>query len=171
MIEMSNAILVSASLIGAGALVVGLLVMRTRDPPLAGLPDQTQLMRGLSRILGSQFLSRIDEIIQFKLLEHHDLFKIASRLLFPIIETMAIKGMCLKIHQEVIDIIATSGSDEARGAHPMARTVDQLLKGPLSKLILNEQLTQGDQIDVQYRDGRAVFKVQKIQDIPRPAKH
>jgi len=134
------------------------------EPVLPGhevLADQSKVVPGLSGIFGSQFLSRIDEVVQFRLLGHEDLVKIALRLLVPIIEAMKNKGITLVVNPDFIEKIAASGANEGRGAHPMARTLDQLLKGPLSKLILNEQLSAGNQIEVQFSGGKVALKVIK----------
>jgi len=51
------------------------------------------------------------------------------------------KGLRLNLSESVIDMLADKGYDSKMGARPLSRKIDELIRVPLSKKILFENLT------------------------------
>jgi ATP-dependent Clp protease ATP-binding subunit ClpA len=55
--------------------------------------------------------------------------------------SLTAKNIRLNLAEDVIDMLATKGYDSKMGARPLSRKIDELIRVPLSKKILFENLT------------------------------
>jgi len=108
--------------------------------PLGFLNDSQQGLDSLrksviaeaERIFSAEFLNRIDEIIVFNPLEYETVREIACKYIDRIIKQMEKQGKRLEVKEEAINRIVKAGYSQKYGARLLKRTIDQLVKIPLT---------------------------------------
>ena len=70
--------------------------------------------------------------------------------------SLSTKGIRLSLSESVVDMLADKGYDSKMGARPLSRKIDELIRVPLSKKILFEQLRDAD-VTADLVDDKVVF--------------
>jgi ATP-dependent Clp protease ATP-binding subunit ClpA len=65
----------------------------------------------------------------------------------------------VRLSEDAVDLLIEKGFDRKMGARPLARTINDLIKVPLSKKILFEQLANGTIINIKSVDKALTFEV------------
>jgi len=104
-----------------------------------------------------EFRNRLDGIAKFKKLSDLDIKKIVLKFIRDLQNSLQKKNIALDVTQAAIDHIAKVGYDPAMGARPIKRTIDNLIKKPLSKRILFENLKDAN-ITVDFVNDEIVFR-------------
>jgi ATP-dependent Clp protease ATP-binding subunit ClpC len=99
---------------------------RTTVEPQGG-PLRNVVQDHLLRVLPSEFVNRIDEIVPFRVLEDADIRHISKRLLDMEVERWAERGKALRFEPQVVEVIATSGYDPRLGARHLERNVERFV--------------------------------------------
>jgi ATP-dependent Clp protease ATP-binding subunit ClpC len=94
---------------------------------------QSEVMREVERRFTPEFRNRIDEIVLFSPLAHHEAREIASHYLAGVQETLAKTGKSLEIDDETLDAVVAQGCSLACGARFLKRVIDDLIKLPISR--------------------------------------
>lgn len=108
----------------------------------------------LKRSFAPEFLNRIDDIVIFDSLkrEHiHQIINIELKSLFNRIKDL---GYQLNLTENAKDFIVEKGWDEKFGARPLKRAIQKYVEDPLAEEIINAKLVEGDQINLDYTDGK-----------------
>ena len=95
--------------------------------------------------------NRIDMISKFSKLEPLAIKKIVVKFLDELKQSVVEKDIKLQFSEALITHIAEVGYDDKMGARPLARKIDELIKVPLSKKILFENL-QGKSLEIDWVD-------------------
>ena len=85
--------------------------------------------------------NRIDKICKFTKLDTLAIKKIVVKFLDELKDSVIERNIKLTFSEAVIDHLADKGYDNKMGARPLARKIDELVKVPLSKKLLFENLT------------------------------
>ena len=107
--------------------------------------------RELRKLFGREFLDRIDERIVFKPLTRESLRTIFGLLLE---EMIPIK---LDLSDEALDLLVEESYDPAMGARPARRTIQRLVRNPLSRLVADGKIGEDDAVAVTLRDAGLRF--------------
>lgn len=99
-----------------------------------------------------EFRNRLDEIVIFGHLDASVIRNIVLKFIQELNDQLAHKKVKLRVTDAAIDWISTKGYDEANGARPMARTIQDHVKNPLVDELLFGKLQKG---------GTAVLDVKK----------
>lgn len=84
-----------------------------------------------------EFLNRLDDIVLFNRLTPHHIRQIARLQLDQLTAHLqAQHGLTLTIEESALDLICTAGYNEAYGARPLERMIEQQVAQPLSEKIL-----------------------------------
>jgi len=118
---------------------------------------QEQMLRRLRESFRPEFLNRIDEIIVFRQLDRAELQQITELLLQETRRRMHGQGVTVRFSPEAVDWIADHGYQPEFGARPMRRTIQRDVDNQLSRMLLNGELTSGQEITVGVADGRLTF--------------
>ena len=111
--------------------------------------------------------NRLDMISKFIKLDSLAIKKIVIKFLDELKKSVTEKNIKLQFSETLIDHIADVGYDDKMGARPLARKIDELIKVPLSKKILFENL-QGKSLMLDWKDDKLVIDdIQKT--LPNPA--
>jgi ATP-dependent Clp protease ATP-binding subunit ClpC len=126
----------------------------------AGQQDalQDQLMRRLRESFRPEFLNRIDEIIIFRQLDQAELRQITELLLEETRRRLHAQDVTVEFTPATVDWIAEHGFQPEFGARPMRRTIQREVDNQLSRLLLDGQITAGQEVTVDVEDGLLVFK-------------
>jgi ATP-dependent Clp protease ATP-binding subunit ClpA len=114
------------------------------------------------RTFPAEFLNRFDEIRVYSPLAQTALEKILDRFLADLHERTLTAGMplVLRLSQEARALLLERGTDPRYGARPLRRAIEHELVDPLSRLVVADRVTAGDQVEVDVEgEALAFFRV------------
>jgi ATP-dependent Clp protease ATP-binding subunit ClpA len=97
--------------------------------------------RAMKEFFSPELRNRIDRICKFTKLDTLAIKKIVVKFLDQLKASVAEKNIRLFFSEPVIELLAEKGYDSKMGARPLNRKIDELIRVPLSKRILFDQLT------------------------------
>jgi len=115
-----------------------------------------------------EFRNRLDSIVKFNKLEKSNISKIVEKFVKEINELLSDKQINIRMTRAALDHIIEKGYDSKMGARPLQRKINELIKVPLSKKILFENLT-GCDIVVDY-DEEIILSATTKQFVVFPSK-
>lgn len=117
-----------------------------------------RVMEEVKRLFKPEFINRIDEIIVFHLLNKEHMKDIVAIMLENIIKrTREQLGIDLHVQEEAVSYLIEKGYDEKYGARPLRRTIQSQLEDKLAEAILNNEIKEGDHVEVTAGDGTLKF--------------
>jgi ATP-dependent Clp protease ATP-binding subunit ClpC len=161
-VDFKNTVLIMTSNLGSdlitrqGAVLgFGADGARSADAQEAALTEQ--LMRRLRESFRPEFLNRIDEIIVFRQLDRDELRQITRLLLEETRRRLHAQDVRLQFTDAAVDWIADRGYQPEFGARPMRRTIQREVDNQLSRMLLDGQVSAGQEIVVDVADERLSF--------------
>lgn len=124
----------------------------SREP---GIPDS--VMDEVKRTFPPEFLNRLDEIILFHTLTPAALRLIVDIQLDNLRKLLSTRNITLSLTEGAKDLLAKEGWDEEFGARPLKRTVNKLVRKPLSRAILAQEIADNSTVEVTEANGALVF--------------
>jgi ATP-dependent Clp protease ATP-binding subunit ClpA len=97
--------------------------------------------RAMKEFFRPELRNRIDRVCKFTKLDTLAIKKIVVKFLDQLKVSVAEKNIRLFFSEPVIELLAEKGYDSKMGARPLNRKIDELIRVPLSKRILFDQLT------------------------------
>ncbi len=119
-----------------------------------------RVMAQAREVFRPELLNRVDAIVVFRPLEREQIRRIAAGLMDKVRSRLGTKGVDLEVTEPALDALAREGFDPAYGARPLRRCVRRLVEDPLAEMLLAGDLTAGDRVRADLRDGAVV--VEKI---------
>ncbi|HTA08558.1 MAG TPA: ATP-dependent Clp protease ATP-binding subunit [Streptosporangiaceae bacterium] len=119
---------------------------------------QDQLMRRLRESFRPEFLNRIDEIIIFRELDQTELRQITQLLLEETRRRLRAQHVTVQFTAAAVDWIADHGFQPEFGARPMRRTIQREVDNQLSRMLLDGQVSPGQEVTVGVSDGHLTFE-------------
>jgi ATP-dependent Clp protease ATP-binding subunit ClpA len=113
--------------------------------------------RAMKDFFRPELRNRIDQVCKFTKLDTLAIKKIVIKFLEELKTSVKDRSIRLSFEEAVIDHLAEKGYDPRMGARPLARKIDELIKVPLSKTILFDQLRDCE-IGVRLKHGKIAFK-------------
>jgi ATP-dependent Clp protease ATP-binding subunit ClpA len=92
--------------------------------------------RAMKEFFRPELRNRIDLVCKFRKLDHLAVKKIVLKFIDELRHTLAPKNIRLHLTESMIDHLAEKGYDSRMGARPLSRKIDELIRVPLSKRIL-----------------------------------
>ncbi len=105
-----------------------------------------------------EFLNRLDDIILFKPLQQNQITKIVDLLLEKLAQRLQDKQLTLNVTSNAKDFIVKNGYDEAYGARPLKRFIQDTVETAVARKLLSDNLTAGSTITVDAVDDQIVVK-------------
>ncbi len=105
-----------------------------------------------------EFLNRIDDILIFNSLNQDHLKEIVELQIEEMNDLLVSQDLVLKIDDKAKDWLLKKGFDSKFGARPMRRTLEKYIQNPLSEMIIQEKIKNGDIISVSANDFGLEFK-------------
>jgi ATP-dependent Clp protease ATP-binding subunit ClpC len=125
------------------------------EGPEGALRDQ--LMRRLRESFRPEFLNRIDEIVIFRELDQAELRQVTQLLLEDTRRRLHAQDVTVMFTPAAVDWITDRGYQPEFGARPMRRTIQREVDNQLSRMLLDGQVTAGQEVTVDVADGRLTF--------------
>lgn len=104
----------------------------------------------LKKAFAPEFLNRIDDVVMFNSLQREDIHKIIDIELGHLFSRVNGLGYTIKITEVAKDYIVEKGYDANYGARPLKRAIQKYLEDPMAEEIIRSNLTEGDEIEVDY---------------------
>lgn len=104
--------------------------------------------KAVKKYFRPEFRNRLDGVVKFGKLDQLSLRKIVGKMIAELNDLLADRNMRVRVSETAVDKIISDGYDSKMGARPMARMITQLIRVPLSKKILFENVEPGSTIKV-----------------------
>lgn len=111
----------------------------------------------INRTFSPEFRNRLDGIIWFKHLSRDIILQIVDKFVCDLQVQLDKKQVLLELSGAARQWLADKGYDQAMGARPMGRVIQEQLKKPLANEILFGRLTQGGDVRVDLVGDELVF--------------
>jgi ATP-dependent Clp protease ATP-binding subunit ClpA len=122
--------------------------------------------KAIKEFFKPEFRNRLDGICKFNSLSPESIRKVVFKFMAEVDELLLDKKITLKLADTVVDKLAKEGFDSKMGARPMARTISSLIKVPLSKKILFENIPANSVITADLVDDKITFTVSTLIVVP-----
>jgi len=143
-VDFRNVIVVMTSNIGAN--IISELPHHLTGSEQAVQDSIMEVVRGT---LSPELLNRIDETVVFNRLQRESMGEIAKIRLAEIADRLADgQNMVLDVSDTAVDCLSEKGFDIRYGARPLKRVLNRDILNPLSKLVLDGSVAEGDTIRV-----------------------
>jgi len=88
-----------------------------------------------------EFRNRLDAVCKFNQLDDLSKRKVVIKFVTELEEQLREKNLSIHVDEPSVDYLLKKGFDSRMGARPMARTVDKLLRIPISKRLLLDKIS------------------------------
>ncbi|WFE66249.1 ATP-dependent Clp protease ATP-binding subunit [Micromonospora sp. WMMD714] len=174
-VNFKNTVLIMTSNLGS-ELITG--AQRTVGFGVGAQGDQQEadelrerLMRRLQENFRPEFLNRIDETIIFQRLEAEQLRQITGLLLEETRRRLHAQDIRVEVTSTGTDWLAEHGYQPEFGARPLRRVIQREVDNRLSRMLLENQLSPGQKVTVDARDGQLTFDVSAGDHAPATTSH
>ena len=133
--DFRNVILVMTTNAGAEATSRRSIGFQTQDHATDG-------MEAIRKLFTPEFRNRLDTTIQFKALDLEVIKNVVDKFLVELQAQLDDKRVVLEVDRKARKWLAEEGYDEAMGARPMARLIQEQIKKPMAEAILFGELSE-----------------------------
>jgi ATP-dependent Clp protease ATP-binding subunit ClpA len=113
--------------------------------------------RAVKEFFKPEFRNRLDGICKFNHLEKSSMRKIVAKFITEINDLLLDKQIRLRLNDVATDFLIEKGFDRKMGARPLARNINDLIKVPVSKKILFENIPLNTVINIGLSDRTLTF--------------
>jgi ATP-dependent Clp protease ATP-binding subunit ClpA len=125
-----------------------------RDLAKSGEDDEA-----VKKFFRPEFRNRLDAVVKFSSLNKISMKKIVVKFVNELNDLLVEKSIKLRATEALVDYLTEVGFEPTMGARPLARKISELIKVPLSKKMLFENITEGSVITVDWADDQVKFIV------------
>jgi ATP-dependent Clp protease ATP-binding subunit ClpA len=104
-----------------------------------------------------EFRNRLDGIIKFGKLDQTTMVKIVKKFIDELNSLLKDRHVHVKPDADAVELLIKKGFNSKMGARPLARTIDEMIKKPLSKEILFGNLQNGGLVEISVKDEQLVL--------------
>ena len=123
--------------------------------------NRAVIEKALKKAFAPEFLNRIDDVVVFNTLEKEDIHKIIDIELVKVVHRIEELGYKIELSKEAKEFIADKGFDKQYGARPLKRAIQKYIEDLLAEEIVNNRITEGDQIILDLEDSKNSLVVQR----------
>ncbi|MCB9833279.1 MAG: ATP-dependent Clp protease ATP-binding subunit [Planctomycetes bacterium] len=160
-VSFRNALVLMTSNLGVREVEEARSAMGFNHAARATLPYEemrNEINEALKKAFRPEFLNRLDEVIVFNTLSQNDTVRIVDKMLRELGTITERNGIKIVPTQDLKYFIADEGFRPEWGAREIRRTIKRLIENPLTELILDETVTDGDIIRLAVEDGKVAFE-------------
>ena len=121
----------------------------------------------VNKFFAPEFRNRLDGIIKFGKLDNDTMSKIVKKFIDELNSLIKDKSIQVKPTAAAMNYLISKGFDSKMGARPLQRTIDNMIKRPLSKEILFGKLTNGGIVEIDVIDNELKLNVLDILPVPK----
>ena len=112
----------------------------------------------VNRFFAPEFRNRLDGIVKFGKLDQPTMVKIVKKFIDDLNSLIKDKSIHVKPSPAAIEFLISKGFDKKMGARPLQRTIEEMIKKPLSKEILFGKLVNGGIVEVDVENNHLSLK-------------
>jgi ATP-dependent Clp protease ATP-binding subunit ClpA len=112
--------------------------------------------RAMKDFFKPELRNRIDLVCKFNKLDTLSVKKVVVKFVDELKQSLTGKNIRLNLSESAVEYLAEQGYDSKMGARPLGRKIDELIRVPLSKRILFDNL-QDTTINISFVDGKLTF--------------
>ncbi len=146
-VDFKNTILIMTSNIGAAYLLEGIRPDGTIDPEA-----EQMVMNELRGHFRPEFLNRLDETILFKPLTKENIGGIINLIIADLNRRLRDKELTVELTREARSFVVDQAYDPIYGARPLKRYIQKHVETLSARLILTDQVQEGDTILITVED-------------------
>jgi ATP-dependent Clp protease ATP-binding subunit ClpC len=167
-VDFRNSIIIMTSNIGADLIRKGSalgFMSRTDEVKVKEVEYdkmKEKLLGEVKKVFRPEFLNRIDGIVVFHALNKQNIRAIVDLLLKTVTTQLTEKGVKLEVTEAAKDLLGEKGYDEAFGARPLRRTIQDMVVDKLSEAILRSEFRSGDTALIDAVDGQIVLRPAQV---------
>jgi ATP-dependent Clp protease ATP-binding subunit ClpB len=139
-VDFKNTVLIMTSNIGSQD------ILEAQQQRLAYEDIRALVMREIQKHFRPEFLNRVDELVVFHPLTRDELVKIVDIQLTRLRARLTDRRITLELTPAAVAELAARGYDPVYGARPLKRLIQQEIETPLSRLIIQGKVVDGQQV-------------------------
>ena len=124
----------------------------------------------IKRMFTPEFRNRLDSVIAFSGLGPDVVSKVVDKFVIELEEQLADRNVQIEMTAEARAWLAEKGYDQAFGARPLARVIQENVKRPLADELLFGKLAKGGVVIVGVKDGKLDFTLKELPPKPKKPK-
>jgi len=163
-VDFRNSIIIMTSNIGAELIRKGSAIgfmaktdeAKTQEVNYERMKDK--LLGEVKKVFRPEFLNRIDGMVVFHALNKQHIRSIVDLEFKTVSAQLLEKGVKMTVTEAAKDLLGEKGFDEAFGARPLKRSIQDLVIDKLSEAILRSEFRPGDTAVVDVKDGQIVLR-------------
>ncbi len=155
-VDFKNTLIIMTSNIGSN-----IILENTLSAMMSGAKyeeTKEQVMEIMKQHFRPEFLNRIDEIVFFKALTMAELTPIVDIQISHLKQLLFDKEITIEITDEAAELLAQRGFNPIYGARPLKRTIRQMVENPLSKKLLAQEFSNGDEVIIDVDNDEIIFR-------------
>ncbi|MBP9718708.1 ATP-dependent Clp protease ATP-binding subunit [Candidatus Gracilibacteria bacterium] len=160
-IDFKNTIIVMTSNIGATRLTekAGKIGFETQSDNLKKAEEEyshvkEEILSEMKDYFRPEFLNRIDKVILFNPLTHDQIKQIVKLIIGRLQKRLAPKEITLDLTPAGLELLAKESYDEKYGARPARRKIQDLVEDPLTHMLLDGTIHEGDTVKINAKAGK-----------------
>jgi ATP-dependent Clp protease ATP-binding subunit ClpA len=106
-----------------------------------------------------EFRNRLDGVVKFNKLDQLSMRKIVNKFINELNDLLQDKQLRVRLTEDAVDELVVNGFDPKMGARPLQRKINDVIKVPLSKKILFENISAGTTIIVDFTNKEFIFQL------------
>ena len=124
----------------------------------------------VNKFFAPEFRNRLDGVIKFGKLDHSTMIKIIKKFMDDLNSLVKEKNIHVKPNAAAVEYLIKKGFDSKMGARPLQRTIDEMIKRPLSKEILFGRLTNGGVVEISVENDALKLNILEILPVVKKVK-
>ncbi len=124
-----------------------------------------KVMVELKKFFRPELINRFDEVIVFEPLTFSNMTEIVKLQLKGVAKLLEDQEIGFVYTDASVKEIVKAGFDPIYGARPLRRAIQKLIENPISALIIEKKVKEGDQISVDVDGENFVFNIEKTEPI------
>lgn len=156
-VDLKNTIIIMTSNIGSQELLDGIDENGMIKPGC-----EAEVMNELRSHFRPEFLNRLDEIILFKPLTRDNIGNIITLLMADLNKRLADRQIKVSLTDSATAFITENGYDPVYGARPLKRYLQKNVETLAAKLILADEVREGDTILIDTDNGALTARVERL---------
>ncbi len=166
-VDFRNSIIVMTSNIGAELIRKGSTLGFTVPDEAKAEKESYERMKEkllgeLKKTFRPEFLNRVDGVVVFHPLAKEHIRKIVDLMLVTVTQQLDEKGIKLEVTEAAKDFLGEKGYDEAYGARPLRRVIQDMVEDKLSEDLLCGKFQEGDTVVVDLKGEEVVVRTAAV---------
>jgi ATP-dependent Clp protease ATP-binding subunit ClpA len=121
----------------------------------------------VNKFFAPEFRNRLDGIVKFGKLDQVNMIKVVKKFIDELNALVKDKNIHVKPNAEAVEFLIVKGFNSKMGARPLQRTIDEMIKKPLSKEILFGKLANGGVVEVSVENDNLKLHVVDVMPIEK----